>query len=368
MDDRDVEGGSEKLQFLSRAEIEERVQTRTSELQNVMGAMADILIRLDDRGSITMASGALETVLGYDPEELEGKPVDILLAEPPSDSQSAVSSIDQLLERLIRDGQVTDIEVYCSRVDGETVPMSLSASTLEGENGVPTGIVCVAKDITERKEAEKQAEFLHSLLRHDLGNRLQAASGFLELVTERDLDPEVADYVGRSLDALYDIDELIHSVRKLKRIDDSTPLEPTNLEVTITSAVESYETLRAEQGVTIDTDLDAVTVLAGPLLIELFTNLIENSLSHSNADLLRISTDVDPETVTVRVEDDGTGIPAEKRDVIFERGYSTGSSANSGLGMYIVRKLVESYDGEITVGESATGGARFDVTLQRGPD
>jgi PAS domain S-box-containing protein len=368
MADRDVEPGSKKLQFLTREELEERVRTRTSELQDVMGAMADILIRLDDQGSITMTSGAIEEVLGYDPEELEGKPVDVLLTEPPSDSQSPVSSIDQLLEQLVRDGHVTDVELYCSTADGGTVPMSFSASTLEDETGVPTGVVCVAKDITERKEAEKQAEFLHSLLRHDLGNRLQAASGYLELAVEKEPDPEIEAQIEQSLDALADIDELIDSVRKLSRIDDSAPLTPTDIEPTITDAVDSYETLHSEQGVTIETELDAVSVLAGPLCIELFTNLVENSLLHADADLLRISTVVDSGTVTVRFEDDGVGIPPEKREEIFERGYSTGSSANSGLGMYIVRKLVDSYDGEIAVGESPLGGARFDVTLQRAED
>jgi len=126
MDDQATGSDAGQLAFLSRDELEERVRQRSSELENVMSAMAD--------------------VLGYDPADREGKPVDVLFTEPPDDSQSPVSSVTQLLERLLAERRVTDVAVYCSTADGDTVPMSLSASMLEDEDGLPTGIVCVAKD------------------------------------------------------------------------------------------------------------------------------------------------------------------------------------------------------------------------------
>jgi len=104
--------------------------------------------------------------------------------------------------------------------------------------------------------------------------------------------------------------------------------------------------------------------MGGKLLMEVFANLIENSLIHSGADQLAISTEVAEGTVTVRIEDDGRGIPEDERESIFGRGYSRGESSGSGLGMYIVNQLVETYEGEVTVEASDLGGARFDVTLE----
>lgn len=363
MSNRGSEDSDEQLQLLSRTELEERVRQRTSELEQVMDAMADILIKLDEEGNISMINGAVTDILGYEKESLQEKPVDILLTEPPEDHQSSVTSSATLLERLLREGQVTDVEIYFSTADGDSIPMSLSASTLEDENGIPTGIVCVAKDISERKAAEERADFLHSLLRHDLGNSLQVSKGFLEILVDNDLDDSQQEYVDRSLNAVEDAVELIENVRTLSRIDGSESLKPVNLKETVSSAVERHEQLQYEQGIDVETDVDQVTVMAGKLLMEVFANLIENSLVHSNADLLRISTSLDDETVTVIIEDDGDGIPEEKREEIFQRGYSMGDASGSGLGMYIVNQLVDAYDGEVSLTESELGGARFTVTF-----
>lgn len=358
-------GTEEELQLLSRAELRQRVRQRTSEMENMMDAMVDILIRLDEKGNIAMVNGAVTEILGYEREALTGKPVDILLAEPPPDSQAAVASVSQLLEQLLSVGQVTDMEVYCSTADDDTVPMSISASMLEDEAGIPTGIVCVAKDISERKEAEQQAAFLHSLLRHDLGNRLQVSLGALDMLGDSELDDGSRQHVDRALGAVEDAIELVESVRKLDRIEESESLAPTDLGATLMAAIDSYDQLREEMGVEVETDIDAVSVMGGSLLGELFNNLIENALIHANADLLRVRTEVGTDTVTTVIEDDGDGLDAEDGAEIFDYGYSTGGTASSGLGMFIVGELIESYGGEVTVSESELGGARFDVTLQR---
>jgi len=357
-----------ELQFLSRAELEERMRQQRSELANVMAAMVDILIKLDDQGNIAMINEAVSDVLGYDPDDLEGKPADVLLAEPPSDSQSPVTSSGQLLERLLREGRVTDVEIYCSTAEGKTVPMSLSASTLSDEDGIPTGVVCVAKDISERKEAEEQAAFLHSLLRHDLGNSLQASLGYLEILTETEIDGVQREYVEHSLAAVEDAVELIEKVRTLSTIEGAESVTPTSLGTAVDGAIDRHEQLMADRGIQLRRSVDAATVLAGSLLTEVFANLVENAIVHADADTIGISTELDEGQVTVSVEDDGDGIPEERRDEIFERGFSTGDTSGSGLGMYIVNELVESYGGAVSIGDSTLGGARIDVELQLAED
>lgn len=367
MDESDGAPRADRLQLLSREELEQRVRQRTAELENVMDAMVDVLVRLDDEGNISMVNGAVEAVLGYGADDLVGQPVDVLLAEPPSKGQSAAHSADQLLEVLVREGEVTDMEVYCSTVDGETVPMSLSASILEDDEGMPDGVVCVATDITDRKEAEERAEFLHSLLRHDLGNHLQIAYGFLDALTDTDLDDTQQEYVNRLLGAFGDAVDLIDDIRTLNELDEPEELSPVSIETAVSEALERNEGLRAEEGVAIETDIGDEAVLADSLVTEVFANLVENALVHASADTLRITTDVDRDSVTVTVEDDGDGIPPEDRPELFDRGYSSGESSGSGLGMYIVAELTETYGGDVTVGDSALGGARFDVAFQR-PD
>ncbi|MFW6196984.1 MAG: ATP-binding protein [Thermoplasmatota archaeon] len=98
---------------------------------------------------------------------------------------------------------------------------------------------------------------------------------------------------------------------------------------------------------------------------ELVSNLIENSIKHSGCNRIRIEVTPREDEYIVTVKDDGKGIPDEAKEKIFERGFKEGENAGSGLGMYLVKEIVESYGGSVEVKDSELGGARFDVHLQR---
>jgi len=65
------------------------------------------------------------------------------------------------------------------------------------------------------------------------------------------------------------------------------------------------------------------------------------------------------------VEDNGKGIPDEKKDKIFERGFKDEETGGTGLGLYLAKQITENYDGNIEVKDSELGGARFDIYLQK---
>ncbi|MFW6142506.1 MAG: sensor histidine kinase, partial [Candidatus Saliniplasma sp.] len=65
------------------------------------------------------------------------------------------------------------------------------------------------------------------------------------------------------------------------------------------------------------------------------------------------------------IEDNGKGISDEKKEKIFHRGYTTDKKRGTGLGMFIVKMLLDSYGGRIEVEDSVMGGARFDVYLKK---
>ncbi len=65
------------------------------------------------------------------------------------------------------------------------------------------------------------------------------------------------------------------------------------------------------------------------------------------------------------VEDDGKGIPEKNKDKIFDRSWSGKNSRGSGLGLHLVKKIAETYGGDVELNESDLGGARFDVYLEK---
>jgi len=87
-------------------------------------------------------------------------------------------------------------------------------------------------------------------------------------------------------------------------------------------------------------------------------NLFRNAVTHGQADTIIVG-ELD-EDAGFFVEDDGTGIPPPDRDAIFERGYTT-DDTGTGVGLAIVREIVDAHDWEITVREGDAGGARFEI-------
>jgi PAS domain S-box-containing protein len=362
---RDMTGDADsELTLLSREDLEERIRERTAYLNDVMNTMVDVLLRTDAHGRIEMANDAVADVLGYDPGDVEGKPIDVVFASPEANPQLA-SMFDRgtFVERLLEAGQLTDVEIYFETSDGDTIPMSVSASLTTDSDGHVTGIVCVAKDISERKDAEETAEFLHSLLRHDLGNKLQMTQGYLDLLAEQSLPADLDEYVENGRDGVQDATDLIEKVRTLRQSEGEDHVEPTAVDDAVRDAIERNAGLAERHGFDVEADVDDHVVRGGRLLPELFANLVENALKHSGGSTIEITARRNGDTVTVSVADDGDGIPPSERDRLFEKGRTGTDSDGSGLGMHLAARLASNYGGDIDVHESDAGGARFDVHL-----
>ncbi|MFP4625230.1 MAG: ATP-binding protein [Natronomonas sp.] len=208
-----------------------------------------------------------------------------------------------------------------------------------------------------QRELERQNERLEeftSVVSHDLRNPLTVASGRLELVEERhDVDGQLTA-VG---DALKRMDELIEDLLALARQGESVgETEMVEIESVARAAWESVPTDHHQFEVADSTTVDADR----SRLRQLFENLFRNAVEHGV---------VDDRTLTVRVgtlgddlgffvEDDGEGIPPERRDRIFD---VTARSGESGFGLAIVRRIVDAHGWTLEATESDAKGARFEI-------
>ncbi len=81
--------------------------------------------------------------------------------------------------------------------------------------------------------------------------------------------------------------------------------------------------------------------------------------------IVKVDTEEKEQKIKVIVEDDGKGINEEDKEKIFEKGYKTAESGGSGLGLYLVKEIAETYGGSVEVKDSNLGGARFEVQLKK---
>lgn len=120
--------------------------------------------------------------------------------------------------------------------------------------------------------------------------------------------------------------------------------------------------------VAVDGDLPDVTVLADDVLESVFRNLLKNATVHNDTETpaITVSALARDEYVVVRVDDNGPGVSDGPKQEIFEEGEQGLDSEGTGLGLYLVRTLVDRYGGDMWIEDTEPMGAVFAVELPRG--
>ncbi len=216
----------------------------------------------------------------------------------------------------------------------------------------------------ERLESIEREDFLRSLLRHDLKNKIQVINGYLDLVKGCEIDEEVDEYVRRSNTASREIIDMIDKVKMLRDIE-KKEIQEIDIVPLVREVVDAEEKMAEDMEFEIRSDCEKCEVKGGPLLRELFTNVIGNSIKHSGGEKVKVSIKEGDEDIICSVEDDGRGIPDDIKDEIFQKGYKKGEDAGSGLGLFLVKEIAKGYDGSIEVGDSDLGGAKFMIRLEK---
>lgn len=201
----------------------------------------------------------------------------------------------------------------------------------------------------EREDADEVAAFATNVI-HELRNPLGIAMAHLDIGREDD-DPEAFEHVEA---ALQKIEHLVENVSSMARLDGVDGTVARDLDATVAAAWDGLDAPEAEYVIE-----DSAAVVADHDLLEhLFSNLFRNAVKHAGADAtVRIGTTEDG----FYVEDDGPGIPAAERDRVFERGF-TSDGSGLGIGLSLVRDIVDAHGWSVAVEEGGSGGARFEIT------
>lgn len=213
----------------------------------------------------------------------------------------------------------------------------------------------------EVEHARDRLAFLNNLLRHHVLNRMNIVQGHVDRLVEEDAaDPERLATIRRQSAAVVGLVENVRALSgPMARGRDRTPVD-------LSGAVrEEVERARGRHPVaTIDAAVpDDVTVEADDSLPLVFEELLDNAVEHSGAaeSTVSVTVDVEGDRVTVGVGDDGPGVPEAARS-----GPPEGERrGHEGMGLFLVRTLVERYGGEVRFGTPADGGGLVEVELSR---
>lgn len=209
------------------------------------------------------------------------------------------------------------------------------------------------RDRTRELEVRtSQLDFVNSIIRHDILNGMTVIRARAAIL-EDELDgrhEEFADTVVRWSDNITDFVDRVETV-----LDTLTGEAPVDLEPVDAAALvdEELERLgRTHPAVTFEADLpEPLYVRGDALLADVFGNILSNAVEHNDTEGLRVAVTAenDGERTTVRITDNGEGIPPEQRDAVFRRGESHAKSTGSGFGLFFVDAMVDAYGGSVRV-------------------
>lgn len=201
-----------------------------------------------------------------------------------------------------------------------------------------------------RRRNERLEEFA-AVVSHDLRNPLTVAMGQLEMVRD-DTDSEYVETVADAYDRMEElIEDILVLAKQGKTVDTA---ETVVLDESVRTCWETVETPEA----TLRVETDRVIRADRSRLRQIVENLLRNAIIHAGPETTVTVGDLD---TGFYIADDGPGIPADKRETVFDPGHTTHTDGN-GLGLAIVRDIVDAHGWQIRVTEAASGGARFEIT------
>ncbi|WP_152041637.1 sensor histidine kinase [Salinigranum salinum] len=229
------------------------------------------------------------------------------------------------------------------------------------------------RQAVELDRRHDQLSLLAQVLRHDVANAATVITGWGEVLRD-EVSPPGTEALERVLRGGQRITELVENSRDFTALLEAghrLETEATLLEPVLRSEVDAIRRIHASTTKRVDIELDTsnptVKVIAGGMLPSVFANLLSNAVRHNDAETaeIHVTVAVDAREVVVRVADNGPGIPDEKKEQVFEPASKRADSPGDGLGLALVRRLVDSYGGRVWFEDAPGGGAVGCVALRR---
>jgi PAS domain S-box-containing protein len=323
---------------------------------------------------IAYANPAMEQLLGHPPAEVVGKPVDLYM--------DRCECLDRIAAALHPAHPVRNQDLQLRRQDGTVICVSVSASLLRLRDGTDMGAVAYLRDVTERRRAEQdlarsnaQLEHYVDAVSHDLRSPLVSLLGFSRLLRE-DYGARIGEKGRRFLDRIEQagrtMESLTHDLLELSRIG------RTEASKSLVDSRSVLAHLYAEFKPRLDQEDASLELPKDPPLLmcnrtrlyQLFSNLLGNALDHmGNVDRpsIRVEVKTLQDAHQITVSDNGKGIDPTHHERIFEIFQSLGPRKDgrrgTGIGLAIVKKIVETHGGRVWVDSDLGKGAAFHLTL-----
>ena len=350
-----------------------KIIAERNKTQTIIKNIGDGVIVTDPQRRILIINRAIEQLFSLKQEKVVEQPLENFITEP---------KLLQLLgETEKRNKAVLPAVEMTIKPQGEWKQKVLQAraAKVQQEDGTLVGVVTIFRDITEQKEIDRMKTELVSMVAHELRSPLTSISGFSELLLDdeitREQSEEYATIIVKESNRLSD---LINKFLDISRIE-SGRIQPNKVKLDIQEIIQmvvgnnSY--LASRKGIMVEIHdvakslyVNADTGMMEQVFLNLFSNAIKYSPENTRIDFV-FKTNND--NIIVEVHDQGYGMQAQSVRKIFDKFYRVTDNdkvrdiPGTGLGLPLVKQIVEMHNGHIDVESELDRGSIFSVFLPR---
>ena len=365
-----------------RRDTERTLRLRESELADFLENAAVGIHQVDANGVVLWANNAELAMMGYARDEYVGRTITDFYVDP--------SRAEEFIRRLCTGESLADEHAQLRCKDGTIKHVTIHSNGY-WDDGKFVYTRCFTRDVTERvrledelrakvaqlRELDRRKDEFLAMLGHELRNPLAPVTTAIQLALLRQDDPgkvqrslEIIDRQVRTMTRL--IDDLL-DVSRITRGTVELREESVLLRTVVEAAIETSRPLIDERGhrVTVDLPAAPTRLFGDPARLEqVLANLLNNAAKYTEmGGHIHLAARVEGETLTLSVKDNGAGMPTDLSQRVFDlfvQGPDSPARSHGGLGigLTLVRRLVELHEGSVSVTSDGPGkGSEFIVTL-----
>ena len=330
-------------------------------LAAILASTTDAILVTDAEGRLLLTNPAAQNLLALD-ESAYGRPL------------NGLAMPEALVQALTHPGDEQQLPTVEVPIDERRI-FYASIAPIIGIEGAALGMVAVMRDVTHFKELDEMKSEFVATVSHDLRAPLTFIRGYATMLTMvGDLNEKQHDYLERILEGIDQMSALIGDLLNLRRIEAGVGIrqEPCRLGLILVEAVDTMRARATSKGVTLrlEPTEGAPTVVGDrTLLRQAVSNLVDNAIKYTPAPgQVSVGLGTTPHEAIIHITDTGIGIAPEDQVRLFEKFYrikrrETGNIQGTGLGLALVKSIIERHGGRVWAESVANQGSTFYIAL-----
>ena len=345
--------------IMREMDLRERHERMTAQREEwfraTLTSLGDGVIATDRFGRVTFLNLVAEQLIGFDQQQAAGKPITEVF---PIFNEYTLQPVENPVKKVLQLGHVIGLanHTVLQHKDGSTTPIEDSAAPIRDDRDRVVGVVLVFRDASQERKAQEimrkseklaAAARLAATVAHEINNPLESVGNLLYLAkTTPDLPSAAFDHLTL---AEQELDRVAHITRQTlgfyreSRVGDQVPVAAL-----VESVLNLYSNKLKSKNITVERDFAECPPVNGRTgeLKQVIANIISNAIDAvSKNGTVRVKVlcvaDKGVESAQIIIEDDGPGIPPELRDRIFEPFFTTKTDVGTGLGLWVVKEIVD---------------------------